>query len=252
MLIKRVEFLGIEFDQLTANEILQHLSGSTHGDPFSYIVTPNVDHVVRLHQGKEATAEMRSAYEAARYRVCDSRILSAIGRLCGIRLPVTPGSDLTAKIFEAILRPGDQITIVGGNLGSIERLSAQYPQIAIEHHEPPMDLMRNQSARKTAAAFIASRKSRFTFLCVGSPQQEVIAQEVALSKGLGGVGLCVGASIDFITGQQLRAPKIVQRAGLEWAHRLLTNPRRFWKRYLIEGPKIFLLALRWRAGAKCR
>jgi exopolysaccharide biosynthesis WecB/TagA/CpsF family protein len=64
-----------------------------------------------------------------------------------------------------------------------------------------------------------------------------------------GLALCVGAALDFITGTQKRAPRFARRLGLEWAHRLLTNPRRMWRRYLVEGPAIFLLAYRWRGSA---
>ena len=60
-----------------------------------------------------------------------------------------------------------------------------------------------------------------------------------------GCGLCIGASLDFITGRQRRAPRVVQRLGLEWAHRLASQPGRLWRRYLVDGPKIFRLARRW-------
>jgi exopolysaccharide biosynthesis WecB/TagA/CpsF family protein len=53
--------------------------------------------------------------------------------------------------------------------------------------------------------------------------------------------LCIGASIDFLTGKQRRAPVWVQKAGLEWLHRLLSDPRRLASRYLIECPRIFYL-----------
>ena len=58
----------------------------------------------------------------------------------------------------------------------------------------------------------------------------------------------IGASIDFVVGRQARAPKVLQGVGLEWAHRLASNPRQMWRRYLFDGPKIFRLALSWRPG----
>ena len=59
----------------------------------------------------------------------------------------------------------------------------------------------------------------------------------------GGLICCVGAAVDFLSGTTARAPESVQRLGLEWLHRLLSEPRRLWRRYLIDGPKIFLLYL---------
>jgi UDP-N-acetyl-D-mannosaminuronic acid transferase (WecB/TagA/CpsF family) len=48
-----------------------------------------------------------------------------------------------------------------------------------------------------------------------------------------------------LTGRQKRAPRLARSLGLEWAHRLLSDPRRMWRRYLLEGPRIFLLTYRW-------
>ena len=116
-------------------------------------------------------------------------------------------------------------------------------------HLPPMGLAGNAEARRAAARFIADTKARFTFVCVGSPQQELIAAEVAKLGDARGLALCVGAALEFLTDRQKRAPALARQLGLEWAHRLLTNPRRLWRRYLVEGPAIFLLAYRWRRSA---
>ena len=78
------------------------------------------------------------------------------------------------------------------------------------------------------------------------PQQEILGLRVAEAGGAGGTGLCIGASLDFLTGRKARAPLWMRKASLEWLHRLLSEPQRLWRRYLIEGPRIFLLTLRWR------
>ena len=108
-----------------------------------------------------------------------------------------------------------------------------------------MGLRTNAAARSEAAAFLASAKARFGFVTVGSPQQEMIACEAAEGPGAGGIALCIGAGLEFLTGDQKRAPRQLQMAGLEWAHRLATNPRRLWRRYLVEGPRIFAIYLAW-------
>jgi exopolysaccharide biosynthesis WecB/TagA/CpsF family protein len=166
-----------------------------------------------------------------------------------VELPVAPGSDLTASLFEEIIEEGDQIAIVGGNTAMVDDLKRLYPAVHFIQHCPPMGLMRNAGARTKAARFIVDQKARFTFVCVGSPQQELIAAEAARIGGGRGMAFCIGASLEFITGQTKRAPRLARQLGLEWAHRLVTNPRRLWRRYLIEGPAIFLLAYRWRRSA---
>jgi N-acetylglucosaminyldiphosphoundecaprenol N-acetyl-beta-D-mannosaminyltransferase len=81
---------------------------------------------------------------------------------------------------------------------------------------------------------------RFCFLAVGSPQQERVAELLQRRGKARGLALCVGASINFLTGVERRAPRWMQHAGLEWLYRLLRDPRRLASRYLVRGPRIFL------------
>jgi exopolysaccharide biosynthesis WecB/TagA/CpsF family protein len=152
-------------------------------------------------------------------------------------------------MFDRVIEPGDRVAVIGGNDELLASLKAMYPLVDFAQHQPPMGLMSDPDARRLAAEFIAAQKPRFTFLCVGSPQQELIAAETAKIEGASGLALCVGAALEFITGSQKRAPRFARRLGLEWAHRLLSNPRRMWRRYLVEGPAIFVLAYRWRRSA---
>jgi exopolysaccharide biosynthesis WecB/TagA/CpsF family protein len=108
-----------------------------------------------------------------------------------------------------------------------------------------MGLRTNAAARRDAANFITRSGARFSFIAVGSPQQEMIAAEAKKIAGAKGLALCIGASLEFLTGRTKRAPRFMQRLSLEWAHRLLSDPKRLWRRYLVEGPRILLLACRW-------
>lgn len=238
----RTEFLGVQFDQLSEPQVIERLRLVTAETPFGYIVTPNVDHIVRLSH-EESDPAIEAAYVKADLCVCDSRILASLARLRGIKLTVVTGSDLSAALFESEIEPGDNIAIVGGSADLVERLSDRYPHVEFVHHSPPMGLRRNVAAQTAAARFITEAKCRFTFLAVGSPQQELIAARVV---GASGFGLCIGAALEFLTGNQVRAPKAMRRTGLEWAHRLASDPRRLWRRYLVEGPRVFQLAWRWR------
>jgi exopolysaccharide biosynthesis WecB/TagA/CpsF family protein len=240
----RLLFLDLAFDTPALDELLARLRQVTGQAPFRYLVTPNVDHVVRLH-GDASAAKLLPAYAAAEYCLCDSKILAALARMCGIQLPVIPGSDLTELIFARLLEDGDRIAVVGADDAVVQALRSRYPRIDIVHHVAPMGLARDAAARRRAASFIAEQKARFTFICVGSPQQEMIAAEAAQMPGSRGLALCVGASLEFLTGHVQRAPLLMRRLGLEWAHRLAANPARLWKRYLVEGPRIFALTYRW-------
>jgi len=164
----------------------------------------------------------------------------------GVDLPVVPGSDLTAQLVTRIAQAGDRICLVGGDAAMLDDLRALRPDLDIVQHVPPMGMLKKPEAMAEAAAFVRDAGARFTLLAVAMPQQEILALRVAQAGGATGVGLCIGASLDFLTGRKARAPLWMQKASLEWLHRLLSEPGRLWRRYLIEGPRIFLLTMRWR------
>ena len=242
MRIERANFLDLQFDRLSFNDVKRRLQRVTAATPYGYFVTPNVDHVIRLHRDPS----LRSIWKGADVCVCDSQILRMLARLRGIRLTLVRGSDLCASLFRDILSPGDKVAVVGSSQSCIEALREQFPSIDLVHHEPPMGLRADPAARRSAAQFIADAKARFTLIAVGAPQQEMIAREVRDLAGSTGIALCIGAGLDFVTGKQTRAPRALQAVGLEWAHRLATNPRRLWKRYLIDGARIVPIYLSWR------
>jgi exopolysaccharide biosynthesis WecB/TagA/CpsF family protein len=85
-------------------------------------------------------------------------------------------------------------------------------------------------------------------LAVGSPGQEILAAAIQASGRAVGTGLCAGASLDFLAGAAQRAPWLMQRAGLEWLHRMASDPRRLTRRYLHDDPPVFGMLMRERLG----
>lgn len=237
-----VEFLGLPFHAWSLDRVHGWLAGRNVGSPFAYLVTPNVDHMVRL---ADAPAAVRRAYDEADVRLCDSRIMARLAGFLGVQLSVVPGSDLTADLFRTVLRRGDRLCLVGGQEGDGARLEALYPGVTIIQHLPPMGLRENAAARAAAVDAAVAAHASVTLFAVGSPQQELLAREMADRPDARGTALCVGASTDFLLGTQRRAPRVVQQLSLEWAWRLLGDPRRLARRYLIDGPAILPMAWRW-------
>jgi exopolysaccharide biosynthesis WecB/TagA/CpsF family protein len=208
-------------------------------DRFGYVVTPNVDHVIRHYHDPE----FRALYAHATYVFLDSHFLAHLLRLFKRRRHrVSPGSDLTAMLISRVIRPNDVAVMVGGSAGQAQELRVRFGLKALHHINPPMNFIHDEAAVESCLSAIeAASPFRFCFLAVGSPQQEIVAkklQERGIARGL---ALCIGASIDFITGVEKRAPTWVRNLGFEWLCRLVHNPKRLAKRYLVRGPRIFWL-----------
>jgi exopolysaccharide biosynthesis WecB/TagA/CpsF family protein len=204
---------------------------------YGYVVTPNVDHLIRYHEDPS----FRAQYRAADFILMDSRFAARLVRLLkGVRLPVCTGSDLTQRLFADVVGPSDRIVMIGGSEEQAQKISAKYGLTNVRHHNPPMGFINDPAAVERCLSFIENAGPfRFCFLAVGCPQQEAIAQALRARGKARGLALCVGASLNFITGVEKRAPVWMQRCALEWLYRLAHNPRRLAGRYLVRGPRIF-------------
>jgi exopolysaccharide biosynthesis WecB/TagA/CpsF family protein len=208
--------------------------GSTR---FGYVVTPNADHLIRYYD----EPSFRATYDDAEFVLSDSRFLSHILAVTkGLRVPVCAGSDLTERLITTIARPHDRLLLVGGSAQQAATLIARFGFTDLQHLNPPMGFIRDPAAVSRVVEFVEQQSPfRFCLLAVGCPQQEIIAQRLKQRGIAKGLALCVGASIDFLTGKERRAPQLLQRLGLEWAFRLLQSPRRLGRRYLVRGPRVF-------------
>ena len=206
---------------------------------FGYVVTPNVDQIIRLHED----SAFRALYADATYTLLDSRFLSHLLRLTQReRLPVCTGSDLTANILSKVVNANDGLVLIGGTDTQAEQLRELYNLRKLYHYNPPMGFIRDPQMVETCLQFIENHAPfRFCFLAVGSPQQEVLAQKLKQRGMARGLALCIGASINFLTGDEQRAPQWMQQSGTEWLFRLLQAPKRMARRYLLRGPRIFRL-----------
>ncbi|MDE2348494.1 MAG: WecB/TagA/CpsF family glycosyltransferase [Gammaproteobacteria bacterium] len=206
---------------------------------FGYVVTPNVDHLIRYHDDPR----FRATYADAAYVLLDSRFLAYLLTLtAAIRPKVCTGSDLTARLFGEVIHPDDRVVLVGGTAQQARQLRSRYGLRDLEQYSPPMGFIANADAVEECLEYVESRSPfRFCLLAVGSPQQELVAQMLKVRGRARGLALCVGAAVNFITGTERRAPRWMQGAGLEWLYRLSRDPGRLARRYLVRGPRVFWL-----------
>ena len=217
---------------------------------FGYVVNPNADHLIRLHR----VPSFRRAYADASYVLLDSRFVSRLlGFTRRIALPVCTGSDLTESLLRTVVAPADRMVLIGGTAEQAMRLRRRYGLEHLAHFNPPMGFIHDSHAVESCLRFVEGHSPfRFCLLAVGAPQQEAIAQQLK-SRGVArGLALCIGASIDFLTGAERRAPSWMQRCGLEWLFRLAQNPARMAGRYLARGPQLFGLLRHTRFTVRAR
>jgi UDP-N-acetyl-D-mannosaminuronic acid transferase (WecB/TagA/CpsF family) len=233
-----INLLGLRFDDLTVSETVTQLLERNPLAEFAYVVTPNADHIARLRR----MPALLPIYEAAWLCLLDSHVLFNLARLCGVPAPrVATGADVTALLLSSLL--GQDVAIIGFSAQHLPALQARCPSANFILHTPPMDLLRNPAAFDEACDFAIRTRARFTLIGLGSPLQELLAQAIATDPGAIGIGLCVGAALEFCSGVKPRAPVWMQQAGLEWFHRLIRDPWRLSRRYLLDDPPVLLSLL---------
>ncbi|HBK07076.1 MAG TPA: glycosyltransferase [Acetobacteraceae bacterium] len=240
-----VRLAGLDFDDMDVMAAAAWIAARPAGAPFSYVVTPNADHLVRL----DRDPGLRMVYRQAELCLLDSRVVACMARLLRLGTPsVAPGSDISACLLGRHVGSGDRITIVGLSPIWLPALVARYGLSAPAHYDPPMGFDRDPAALAATVAFVRANPARFVFLATGSPRQERLAAAIVAAGGATGTGLCIGASLEFLVGARRRAPTIFRRAGLEWLFRLVCEPRRLWRRYLVDSPRVIALLARQRFG----
>lgn len=228
-------FLGIAFDDDLSQE--QVVNAIITAPKQCIVMTPNVDHVISFHENPD----YRLALGMANLILCDSKILKLLSFTSSAHLKhVIPGSNLVLRLMQhnTLL---ENWAVVGGESEDVSRLNSEYIK-QLSQINAPYGLKDSPVKRQKLVKMIIAQHPPGVFLCVGSPQQEYLAKEL-FEAGYTGHILCVGASFDFLTGKQKRAPRLFQLLALEWLFRFLTSPTRLFKRYFIRGPKILRILI---------
>jgi len=243
--LKTVELFGIHFGDLTLEELCAYIERTARSEARTYIATANIDHICRCH----SDPEFREAYANAGAVVCDGKPLLWLSRMLGRPLrEKLSGSDLVFTLSEFAARSGLSVYLFGAADGvaaeAAENLVSRFPNLKVAGVcSPPMGFYLDPDQSAHAVQTIAASAPDICFVALGSPQQEVwIWQnhgQCAASIMIG-----VGGSFDLVSGRIRRAPRWMQEMGLEWGWRLFQEPRRLWRRYLIDDVKI--VGLVWR------
>ncbi|MDQ8729767.1 WecB/TagA/CpsF family glycosyltransferase [Bradyrhizobium sp. LHD-71] len=222
---------GITINVPTMDEAISSIvSAVQQGQTFS-VCTLNLDHVVHL----SSRDDFRHAYRRARFVTADGFPIVVLGRLAKVPIRRTTGADLVEPICEEASRRGLSIFLLGSDDATLaessNRLCERFPGLQIAGtYSPPRGFDPYAPEADEAIERVRASKARICFLALGSPKQEIFATR-CLDRIPGTGLLCIGASLDFIAGTQVRAPRFAQQFGLEWLWRAMLNPKRLTPRY---------------------
>lgn len=189
--------------------------------------------------------ELMALHHAAAMVTPDGMPLAVIGRLRGLPVRKTSGADLMALVMDIGRQHGLRHYFYGGAPGVAEQLKhvceTLYPGVSIVGLQcPPFREQTAAEVEATRTAILACG-AQLVWVGLSTPKQEKWMK--AYAPLLPATLLGVGAAFDFHTGRVRRAPRWMQQSGLEWLHRLSSEPRRLWYRYLVLAPQFLYLIL---------
>nr|AUN36937.1 N-acetylmannosaminyltransferase [uncultured bacterium] len=229
---------GIAVDNLTEDETLAAIDKLlTDGEPH-YMCVVNAAKVVAASRDEK----LRRVIAQADIITADGMSVVWASRLLGQPLQErVTGIDLFERLVEHAARRGLSVYLLGAReqsvRGVVEQFTAKHPALRVAGYRNGYF---NAEESEKIIEDIHSSAADLLFVAMGSP-----AQEYWISSNLARTGvrfaLGVGGSFDHLSGHARRAPRWMQRAGLEWFYRLLSEPRRLWRRYLIGNTRFIHL-----------
>ena len=235
--LPRVPIGDVMVHAIREAECVDHVMKELAAGRGGWIATVNLDHLWRLRRCPQFAA----AYREVTVVVADGTPLVWASRLQGAPVPErVAGSDLIHSLTKAAGARGRRVFLLGGNPGTAEaaaaRLQAASPGLVIAGTCcPELGFEKSPTRMAELRQQLASARPDIVFVALGAPKQELfiqVARDVLPQAWWIGVGI----SFSFVAGEIQRAPRWVQRLGLEWVHRLCQEPRRLWSRYLWHGP----------------
>jgi len=230
-------------DVLTFDQSIREIEKLVDRKEGGSVFTPNVDHVVKASSNEA----FKRAYDRVSLSLADGMPLVWMSKLLGCPLPErVAGSDLLVPTLELAARRGWKVYLVGGAPGVAEAAARKMTdEMGINVVGWDDSRIENDGSDPNGASISRVKAARpdVVFVALGPPKQELWVDRAgdAIRPA---IALGVGASLDFLIGKHKRAPALLRRVGLEWAYRLAQEPRRLWRRYLLEAPRF--IGILWR------
>ena len=233
--MENIKILNTEIVAATQDELLRELQEGV-------VVTPNIDHLVKLQQDRE----LYELYRQTEWVICDSRLLYLFMKLLPESLPqAIPGSSFFSAFYRYHKDDEDCRIFLLGGMGDVAQRAMENinkkvgRQIVVGAYSPSFGFDEKPAENDEIVSMINASGANVVPVCVGCPKQEkwIYAHKEQIPHVKIWMGL--GATIDFEAGNVKRAPRIWQQMYLEWFYRFCQEPKRLFKRYFVDDMKFF-------------
>lgn len=241
----RINICGIKIDNFTMKEAIDEVCKIIDSKKTGYIVTPNVDHVVKIQKDKD----FKKIYDNATLVFADGVPLLWAAKFLGTPLKEKiSGSDFFPEMCKTASEKNYKVFFMGGREGAADKaaevMTKTFPKLKVcGTYCPPFGFEKDEEENNKIIKMLKKAKPDILFVGLGAPKQEkwvckyMDKINIPISAG-------IGVTFEFTAGMVKRAPVWMQKVGLEWFWRLVMEPRRLWRRYLVEDPKFFWLLLK--------
>ncbi|MCI9008298.1 MAG: WecB/TagA/CpsF family glycosyltransferase [Lachnospiraceae bacterium] len=246
MPLNRRKFMNTYIDDITLKEALHHIEYCIENKKIGQVIAPNVDQIVRI----EWDEYFKEICEKSELMILDGHPLLWIARL--YKKPFKEkicGSDLIPLLCGIAEKKAYSVFFLGAAPGVAEKaarnLKNQYKKLKISGcYSPPYGFEKKPDEIKKINEMLLASEADMLFVGMGVPKQEIFIYENMHIYRIP-MSFSVGATIDFLAGVQKRAPKWCRKIGMEWLFRLINNPKRMFKRYIIDDMKIIKLIFKY-------
>lgn len=239
-----LKILNISIRSIGLKDLLEQLSEGV-------VFTPNVDHIVKLQKDKE----FYDIYQKADWVICDSKIVNLGAKFLGKGfMEVIPGSSFLPAYYNYHRNDKDvKIFLLGSKEGIAIKAKNNINEkigwdIVNGAYSPSFGFENNEKECEYIIKVINESKSNVLVIGVGAPKQEkwIIKYKDHLPHVK--LFMALGATIDFEAGEIKRAPIFFQKMNLEWLYRFIAEPKRLWRRYLVENPPFLWCLIEQKLG----
>ena len=247
MPLHRMKFMNSYIDNCTLSEAIVYIERCIRERKIGHVITPNVDQIIRI----EKDDYFKKICDNADLLLVDGTPLLWIAKWYGTPIKEKIcGSDLVPKLCEIAAQKGYKVFLLGAAEGvaakAAENLKIKYPGLRVTGtYSPPYGFEKDKKEIAKINQILFDSKSDLLFVGMGVPKQDIFIYENMRNYQIP-MSFSIGATIDFEAGVQKRAPVWINRMGMEWLYRLVRDPKRMFKRYIINDMKIIWLIWKYR------